>query len=131
MTTLRTARRGVNNAAIGMGIAVCTAMLFVFGGLNMILAVVAIAVGAGLAMTMTRGARASDSVRLIAMVNAFGGAAAATVAAAHLVSDRSTSMDRLFDEASAAVLTTVSVTPAVSVVALLLGAVVPQLTPPV
>lgn len=128
MTALRTARRGVNQVAIGMAVSVGTALLFVFGGFNLVLAVVAMAVGTGLALTLTRGAGAPDSVRLIAMVNAFGGAAAATVAGAHLATDRSSGLSGTETESvvgtGTALLANVSFAPAVSVVALLLGAVV-------
>ena len=124
MTSLRTARRGVNGVAIGMAIAVGTAMLFVFGGLNLTLVVLAMVVGILVAVFLTRSAKISDSVRLIAMVNAFGGAAAATVAASHLVSDRSGASGDVLGAAGTALLANASFAPAVSVMALLLGAVV-------
>lgn len=124
MTALRTAMRGVRSVAIGMGLAVLAALVFFVGGLNVILAFIAMAVGTVVATNLTRHASASDSFRLIAMVNTFGGAAASLLASAHLITDRSAEGEGAFGGVSAALLANVSVAPAVSVLALLLGAVV-------
>lgn len=124
MAALRTALRGVRSVAIGMGLAVAGALAFIVGGLNVVLAFCAMAAGTVVAMGLTGRASASDSFRLIAMVNAFGGAAAALLASAHLITDRSAEGDGAFGGVGTALLANVSVAPAVSVVALLCGAVV-------
>lgn len=124
MTAISSSRRGVISASLGMALSVSAALLLVFGGLNLVLAVVAIGIGAAIAILLTSRAAASESVRLIALVNAFGGAAAAAVAAAHLVTDRSADADGALGAAGTALMSTVPFAPAVSVLGLLLGGVV-------
>ncbi len=124
MAALRTALRGVRSAAIGMGLSVAAALAYFVGGLNVVLAFVAMAVGAMLATSLAGRASASDSFRLIALVNAFGGAAATLLASAHLITDRSAEGDGALGSTDTALLAKLSVAPAVSVVALLCGAVV-------
>lgn len=124
MTAIRSSRRGVTSALLGMALSVGAALLLVFGGLNLVLAVVAIGLGAGIAILLTSQAQASESVRLIALVNAFGGASAAALSVAHLITDRSAGGDGALGGVGTALMSHVSFAPAVSVLGLLLGAVV-------
>ena len=124
MTSLSSARRGVVSATLGMALAVAASLLLVFGGLNLTLALVAMLFGAGLAVLLTGSAKASESVRLIALVNAFGGGAAAVTAASHLITDRSADADGALGGVGTALLANVSLGPSLSVASLLFGAVV-------